>query len=107
MPTLNIFFVLYTDGATPHSSGHPAFQLSRLDAVPVPQEEAEFFGPHAQAFPDQARRARAAFLLHGQRTVRGGVGEFFSQAHAELTACVAGLDGYALDLLKGWPLPFS
>ena len=39
--------------------------------------------------------------------MRGGVGEFFSQAHAEVAHCVEGLTGFAVDLLKMWAMPFA
>ena len=36
MPTLNSYFVLYTDGAPPRSPIHRDFRLTRLDIVPLP-----------------------------------------------------------------------
>ncbi len=107
MPTLNATFVLYTDGSAPRPPIHRDFTLVPLPNVPLPAESEEFFGPFAQVAHDQLRRARAAFLLKGQREVRGGVGEFFSQAHAELCYCVEGRAGFAVDLLKMWALPFA
>jgi hypothetical protein len=107
MPSLNAYFVLYTDGTSPHPAVHRDFKLTALPSVPVPEANEEFFGPFAQVAREQIQRARAAFLLQGHRQVRGSVGEFFSQAHAELAQCVEGLAGFAVDLLKLWALPFA
>ena len=107
MPTLNTYFVLYTDGTSPHPAVHRDFSLIALPAIPVPDAGEEFFGPFAQVAHEQIHRARAAFLLRGHRQVRGSVGEFFSQAHAELAQCVEGRSGFAVDLLKMWALPFA
>ncbi len=107
MPTLNVHYVLYTDGTPPRPAQHPDFSLTALPAVPQPDESEEFFGPFAQIAHEQIRTARAAFWLRGKREVRGSVGEFFSQVQAEVAHCVEGHSGFVVDLLKMWALPFA
>ena len=65
MPTLNAYFVLYTDGSAPRPPIHPDFNLFPLPSLPLPAESEEFFGPFAQVAHEQLRRARARSSSRG------------------------------------------
>lgn len=109
MPTLNFHFLIYTDGRAPHAEALKEGELrfEKLPRVPAPSPELELFGPFAAEGHRAISRANAAFLLSGQREVRGPAGDFFSQAQRTVSQLCRGLDGWGLDLLRLWPAPLS
>lgn len=110
MPTLRCSYVIYSDLGEPTDAFEPPpgdtrVYLAPLGAVTVPGRNDELFGPHVQSFLRFS--PKRAHLLALSRQVRGGAGTFFADARRVLLEATAGMRGFALDVLRLWPLPIE
>lgn len=107
--TLSCFFAIYTDGAAltdnfPSPAGTDVF-LGEMGTLLVPGAKDELFGPHVAAFG--RAKFKRGFLLGFRRELKGRSEPFFSQVRASLLAATAGVQGFALDVLRLWPFPLE
>lgn len=109
MATLSCFFAIYTDGSGlnesfPAPTGTDVF-LGEMGSLLRPGPQDELFGPHANKFLQA--KPRRGFLLGFRREVRTRSEPFFNEVREAVLAATAGLDGWALDVLRLWPFPLS
>lgn len=109
MPTLSCFFAIYTDGeglneSFPAPSGTDVF-MGEMGTLLRPGAQDELFGPHV--IPFSRMKPKRGFLLGFRREVRTRSEPFFSQVRDAVLAATAGVNGFALDVLRLWPFPLN
>lgn len=109
MPTLSSFFAIYTDGGTLHEGfasppGTDVF-LGEMSSLLLPTRQDELFGPHVAPF--QRFTPTRGFLLGFRRPMKGRAEQFFAKVREAVLAATAGVNGYALDVLRLWPFPLN
>ncbi len=109
MPTLQVFFAIYSDGSRPNDAfsvpeGTDVF-LGEMTQVTAPGPGDELFGPHATFFTRY--KPKKGFLLALSREVKGRADDFFADARRVLLEVTAGIDGWGVDVLRLWPFPLA
>jgi hypothetical protein len=112
LPQLSRFFVIYTRaGAAPRTEipvpRGATLTFEPLSEIVLPGADTPLFGPHVKAFQGSPHPT-SAWLLSMQREVKGSAGTFFAETQAALRQALRNLQaGFALDVLRLWPFPFT
>lgn len=109
MPTLSSFFAIYTDGSALNESFRSPVNsdvfLGEMGALQLPGPNDELFGPYAAAFA--RAKFKRGFLLGFKRELKGRSEQFFEEVRTAVLAATAGVEGFALDVLRLWPFPLA
>ncbi|MFL5318545.1 MAG: hypothetical protein ACJ790_02740, partial [Myxococcaceae bacterium] len=105
MAHLDFFFLVYTDGDSPRPLTDPEIRWHELPNVPLPNPGDELFGPWAGEASRELKKMRRAFLFEAHRDRLREPEQFFAHVNGALASSISGLRGYAVDVLRLWPLP--
>ncbi len=107
MPTLTYACLIYADGAQAPAELPPGFSFAALLPAPRLQPDDELYGPFATTAHKALASAKEVYLLHARREVTRDSARFFAEAHQVVQAIAQKSRGWALDVLRLWPVPLE